>query len=243
MRRPRAIQLHMIHGSHACVVVQRALAVKGLEWKVREMLPPTQVVVMRRRFGGTTVPGIEFPDGEKVQGSIAILARLDERHPDPPLYPSDPERRRRAAAAEGWGSDVLQMIARRLVFGAARNHWRSLASFQEHAKLRMPAFITTMAAPLVIWGESRIHDINASTVAQAIEELPRAFERIDRLIADGVLGQGAPIAADLQIAASVRFMLTMEDVRQRFGERPAARLAYRLVPDYDGNLPAGALRS
>ena len=241
MGKPPVIRLHMIHGSHACVVVQRALAVKGLGWKVREMLPPTQVVVMRRRFGGTTVPGIEFPDGEKVQGSIAILRRLDERHPDPPFYPADPERRRRAADAEAWGSDVLQMIARRLVFGAARKRWRALASYQEHAKLRMPAFVTTMAAPLVIWGESRIHDINASTIAQAIDELPRAFDTVDRLIADGVLGQGVPIAADLQIAASVRFMLTMEDVRQRFGERPAAQLAYRLVPDYDGNLPAGVL--
>jgi glutathione S-transferase len=232
----------MIHGSHACVVVQRALVVKGLEWRVREMLPPTQVVVMRRRFGGTTVPGIEFSDGEKVQGSIAILKRLDELHPEPPLYPTDSERRRRAAEAEAWGSEVLQMIARRLVFGAARNRWRSLASFQEHAKLRMPASVTTMAAPLVIWGESRIHDINASTIAQAIDELPRAFDTIDQLIADGVLGQDAPIAADLQIAASVRFMLTMEDVRERFGERPAAQLAYRLVPDYDGYLPAGTLR-
>jgi glutathione S-transferase len=106
--KPAVIRLHMIHGSHACVVVQRALAVKGLGWKGREMLPPTQVVVMRRRFGGTTVPGIEFPDGEKVQGSIAILRRLDERHPDPPLYPADPERRRRAADAEAWGSDVPQ---------------------------------------------------------------------------------------------------------------------------------------
>lgn len=85
-----------------------------------------------------------------------------------------------------------------------------LASYQQHAKLRMPAFVTTMAAPLVIWGESRIHDINASTIAHAIDELPRAFDTVDH-------------------------------VMHRFGERPAAQLAYRLVPGYDGNLPAGVL--
>jgi glutathione S-transferase len=69
-------------------------------------------------FGARTVPAVRFDDGEKVSGSRAILARLDELAPDPPLLPSDPEVRAEVLRAEEWGEEVLQPIARRLLWPA-----------------------------------------------------------------------------------------------------------------------------
>ena len=45
-----AHRLHVIHGSHPCVAVERALELKGQEWTRRELVPPTQVLLMRPRF-------------------------------------------------------------------------------------------------------------------------------------------------------------------------------------------------
>jgi glutathione S-transferase len=41
---------------------------------------------MKALFGGRTVPGIRFEDGERVQGSRAILRALEQRAPEPALY-------------------------------------------------------------------------------------------------------------------------------------------------------------
>ena len=48
-----------------------------------------------------------------------------------------------------------------------------------------------------------------------------------------------PNAADLQIASSLRLMLTLGDVRALADGRPAADLAFRLFPDQAGDVPAG----
>jgi hypothetical protein len=71
--------------------------------------------------------------------------------------------------------------------------------------------------------------------------LTTTFDRIDSWIAAGVLGRDQISAADLQISGSIRLMLTMADIRNRYGDRPAARMAMRLIPKCDGNMPVGAL--
>ena len=48
-------------------------------------------------------------------------------------------------------------------------------------------------------------------------------------------------AADLQIGAGVRLLLTLEDVRPLLDGRPAGALARRWFPAYPGDVPAGTL--
>jgi glutathione S-transferase len=241
MTRRRAHRLYVIHGSHPCVAVEGALRVKGQSWTRRELVPPTQVVFMRLRFGRPTVPAIRFADGERCSGSMAIMRRLDERWPEPPLYADDPELRARQDEAERWGDDELQMIARRLLFGGFRRRPDAMHSFQAGAKLRFPRWVTRLAAPLIIAGEWRVHRITEQLVERDIAQLPATFDRIDRWIEEGVLGGERVSAADLQIAGSVGLLLTIEDVRTRYGDRPAARMAERVLPRFDGTLPIGTL--
>lgn len=232
----------MIHGSHPCAAVEAALRIKGQTWRTSEVVPPTQVVVMRLLgWGAGTVPAIRFADGERVQGSVAIMRRLDARWPDPSLYPPDPVRRAACDDAERWGDGELQTLTRRLLFAGFRRRPDALHSYSEHAKVRFPRAVTRLVAPLVIAGETRLHRITPAKVDRDIEQLPVAFDRIDDWIARGVLGQDDVTAADLQLAGSIRLLLTIEDVRSRFGDRPAAQLARRLISDLDGNQPAGSL--
>lgn len=62
-----------------------------------------------------TVPVLEL-DGERIGDSTAIIAALEQRHPEPPLYPQDPAQRRRALALEEWFDEELGPYMRRFVF-------------------------------------------------------------------------------------------------------------------------------
>src|SRR5207248_5805877 len=66
-----------------------------------------------------TVPGLAC-DGQRVSTNHRIARFLDERHPEPPLLPSDPEQRAAVEEAERWANDTLQMDARRILTGAVR---------------------------------------------------------------------------------------------------------------------------
>ena len=98
------LKLYVVHGSHPCAAVQKALSMKGLDYSVVEWPPPLACPAARADlFGARTVPGLKI-DGEKVQGSRAIMQRLDELVPEPPLCsrrtrPAAPPSRRPTAGA------------------------------------------------------------------------------------------------------------------------------------------------
>ena len=53
-----------------------------------------------------TFPVLQL-DGKAIGDSTAIIAALEERFPEPPLYPGDPSERRRALALEEWFDEEL----------------------------------------------------------------------------------------------------------------------------------------
>jgi hypothetical protein len=67
------------------------------------------------------------------------------------------------------------------------------------------------------------------------------LDQIDGWIASGELGSAVPTAADFQIAASVRLLLTIEDLTPLLSGRPAEELARGLIPSFPGRIPAGVL--
>ena len=83
--------------------------------------------------------------------------------------------------------------------------------------------------------------IGDAEVRADLLSLPYHLDRVDRWIGDGTLGGEQVTAADLQIAASVRLLLTFDDLAPMFDGRPASAHARRVVPDYPGHVPAGAL--
>ena len=82
---------------------------------------------------------------------------------------------------------------------------------------------------------------SAARVRADLAALPGHLDHIDAWIADGVIGGQQPNAADLQIAATLRMLSTLGDVRPMMEGRPSLALALRLFPSYAGHMPAGAL--
>jgi glutathione S-transferase len=72
----------------------------------RAVLPGAHHKIARELWGGRTFPVLVL-DGEAIGDSTNIIAALERRHPDPPLYPSDPAARRRSLELEDFFDEQL----------------------------------------------------------------------------------------------------------------------------------------
>ena len=232
-------KLYVVHGSHPCATVQRALELKAVAYKVVELPPPMHAAVQRLRFGVRTVPGLTLESGEKLSGSRAIIRRLEEIAPEPSLLPADPDERAAVERAEEWGDEVWQPMARRLLWRTFTMHPRAMTSYQEGARFPLPALAVRALAPLVNAVERRLNGAEEGAVRADLRALPGHLDRIDRWLRDGVLGGETVNAADLQIATTSRLMLTIGDVRPYFAGRPAEPHAMGLFGEWAGSTPPG----
>jgi glutathione S-transferase len=234
-------KLYVVHGSHPCVTVAKALEIKGMAFTTIELPPAAHALVMRALFGRRTVPGIRFETGEKVSGSRAILRRLDELVPEPALLPSDPAARARVLEAERWGDEVLQSATRRILWPTLLANPAAAPSFSEGAKLPLPAPVLKAAIPVVGRIELRLNATSDAARAADLQALPDWLQQIDDWLADGTLGGERVNAADLQIAPSLKLLMAMEDLRAIIGPRPCGAWADDLFPGGGGHLPVGAI--
>ncbi|HUO73438.1 MAG TPA: glutathione S-transferase N-terminal domain-containing protein [Solirubrobacteraceae bacterium] len=235
------VTLYVVHGSHPCAAVEKALAIKGLRYRVIEWPPPMQVPMQTVIFGGRTVPGLRI-DGEKILGSRVIMRRLDELVPDPPLLPADPERRSRVLGAEQWGDEVFQPIARELIWAGFVHRPDAMVSYNEHSRLHVPGPAVRLIGPVIARLGRGLNKTSDAVARTDLTALPAHLDTVDGWIADGTIGDAdRPNAADLQILSTVRLMLTFGDARPLIEGRPCATAARAVFPDADGELPAGAI--
>ncbi len=106
--------------SHYNEKARWALAYKGVEHERRAPTPGAHMVVALWLTRGRhkTFPLLQL-DGEAIADSTAIIAALERRFPDPPLYPEDPAERRRALELEDFFDEELGPHARLLAFHEA----------------------------------------------------------------------------------------------------------------------------
>ena len=231
-----ALTLHVLPPSHPCMTAESALRLKGLEFEKVTLTPGPHNEEIERVYGPgrRTVPGL-LVDDEPVHGSVAILDRLEQLVPDPPLYPEPIADRVREA--ERWGDDELQDLGRRLPWGALHFRPEAMGTFGGGEPLDPAGTDFAMKYVRASW---KYHGISAQRLAEDLAGLPAKIAHIDALADDGIVGGDAPTAADLQIGATVRVLLCVGDVRPLIEGRAAERIARRWFPDYDGDVPAGA---
>ncbi len=70
--------------------------------------------------------------------------------------------------------------------------------------------------------------------------MPGQLDRVDRWIAEGLIGGEQPNAADLQIGSTIRLLMSIGDMRPLIESRPAATLT-NWFPPIVGEIEAGVL--
>jgi len=106
-----------INVSHYSEKVRWALAWKGVEHRRRAPTPSAHIAVALWLTRGAhyTFPVLSL-DGRNIGDSTAIIAALEERYPQAPLYPEDAEERRRALELEDFFDEELGPPIRQLVW-------------------------------------------------------------------------------------------------------------------------------
>jgi glutathione S-transferase len=230
------IVLHALPPSHPCMTAEAALKLKGIAYERIDFTPGEHVAKMAELYGegNTTVPGVLI-DGEPVHGSRRILARLEALQPAPPLYPGD--KADAVREAERWGDEELQDLGRRLPWGALHFRPEAVGTFGGAGPLDPAGTDFAIRMARATW---KYHGITAQRLADDLAGLPAKLDHVDGLVENGTIGGETPNAADLQIGATIRVLLTVGDLVPLLSHRPAEGLARRWFPDYPGEIPAGA---
>ena len=107
--------LHQFEFSHFNEKARWALDYTGVRYEKNSLLPGFHIPEMLWRSGQRQLPVLE-ENGHLIPGSGAIIAHLEETHPEPPLYPSEPRDRQRALEIARWFDETLGPAIRRAFF-------------------------------------------------------------------------------------------------------------------------------
>jgi glutathione S-transferase len=234
-------RLWVIHGSHPGIAAKLMLERKGIDYSLVN-LPPgySRKLIGLFGFEGDRTPAMKI-DGRKTQGSTNISRELDRIKPDPPLFPADPDKRRRVEEAEAWGDGDIQQIPRTIIWWAFKKDRSGMVSFLKNApaaaRFGMPAKLAVMTAGPFVSRGAKINESDNEHVRAEIAKLPAALDHIDRLIAEGTIDGDELNAADFQLAPTVRLLMAFDDLRPAIEGRPAAAFAKRVLPEEPGRVP------
>jgi glutathione S-transferase len=218
--KPTLIQLDISHYSEK---VRWALDYKQVPHVRRSPLPGSHMPIAfaLTRGESITLPLLQM-DGRTIADSTAILAALEERYPDPPLYPSDPEQLRRALELEDFFDEELGPHARLLPFHELTNE---PAMFAEVAAAAVPGPLGKAKGPIGLYARTYtglrfgVRDEAAAALARE-----RIVAALDRLEAELAAGEGEFLVGE---------RLSVADVT-------AASLFYPVIGPDEGPLPADA---
>lgn len=230
-------RLYVIPASHPSICTALMLEHKGIDYKRTDLMPVISKLALRGLgFPRNTVPAIKI-EGQRVQGSREITRELERLRPEPPLFPSDPEKRAAVEEAERFGDEELQHPIRQLLWWSIKKDKAPLRSYSEGAKLGVPIDLAMLTAAPIVALSARFNEAGDENVRRDLAALPALLQRVDDWIAAGVLNGESLNAADFQIAPSLGLALTLDDLRPAIEGRPAGELAKRVVPNYPGKTP------
>lgn len=162
-----------------------ALSHKGLHF--REVTPRIGEIV--KHTGVSFIPVLVTPEGEWWQDTSEILDRLEERHPDPPLFPTTPVQRVTAYLVELYGDEIGVLPAMHYRWSFPESIAQARADFSANSGNREASgqFADRMAGSLPMLGvnEATVPEIEAHT-RELLDSLCAHFEEHDFLLGDAM---------------------------------------------------------
>jgi glutathione S-transferase len=186
--------------SHYNEKARWALDYKGIPHVRRAVTPALQELRARRLRAGRTTPILQV-NGRAIGDSTRIIEEVERRWPDPPLYPGDPEERRRALELEDYFDEQCGPQIRRVLFGdnlAEPQKFLAMLYGADH-----PAFgVVNSISPLFTRVVKRRFRIRPETVESSREKVRAAFDMVERNVGrSGYLVGESFTVADLTAAS------------------------------------------
>jgi glutathione S-transferase len=196
---PRIV-LHQWLISPFCAKVRKALVAKRLDFEVVEYNGLR--AAKAKRLGVGLLPVLDY-DGERLHDSSTIVRFLDQRHPDPPLWPDDPRERALAELLEDWSDEALFWCEAyfRLCDPVAA---RKTAALLTEGRPRYEAPVMQFVSERLFRRKLRAQGLGRLDEAAIVEITRSHFDRIEALLGDRdwLVGERQSIA-DLAIAGQL----------------------------------------
>ncbi len=224
-----AVELWHFRYSHYNEKARWALDYKRIPHRRHALVPGFHVPAVRRMTGQAKTPVVRI-DGELVWDSRRIIAALEQRYPERPLYPADAAARTRALAEAAWFDEEVGADIRRLLYAAYLEQGAAATarmSTDGHSRAAYYGFC--VAWPLLAPVIRHNMGIDGERVARAEQRLPRFFERIERgLTPSGHLAGDGFSVADLTAAALLSPLVMPQELGEaRLPDPPPRWLAWR----------------
>jgi glutathione S-transferase len=176
-----------------------ALDFKGVAHVRRSVLPGGPRAMAFSRKG--TLPVLEL-DGERIVDSTPIIGALEERFPDPALYPTDPVERRAALELEEFFDEQAGHELRSAGFYEWRSNPRFVSALLSTGRGPRTRALMRMVLPAAMVYARRRYKIYAADAERARVKLAAALDRISAESApSGYLVGDRFSVADLTAAA------------------------------------------
>jgi glutathione S-transferase len=158
-----------------------ALDFKGVPHDRHSLMPGAPRAMAFSRGAGT-LPVLDL-DGERIVDSTRIIEGLEQRFPEPPLYPEDPAERRRALELEDYFDEHAGHDMRRIGFWEFRDERAYGSAFLTTDQSRLKRLAAKAVIPVVFPVAWRFmntrYDFSEETCERSRQALTAALDRIE----------------------------------------------------------------
>jgi glutathione S-transferase len=173
---PRLWQLELSHYNEK---VRWALDYKRIDHRRRSLLPGAHALIARRLTGDVATTPVLSLDGRMIGDSTAIIAALEERWPEPPLYPADASERRRALELEEFFDEQLGPHLRRAVYEVLLDHPDVVRPLFTRGQPPVARGLFRAGFPVLIQGMRRALKVNAAEAERSRAATVAAMDRLE----------------------------------------------------------------
>jgi len=197
--RPILWQLRISHYNEK---VRWALDHKRIPHVRRSLLPGPHVIQAKRLTGDIETTPVLSLDGRAIGDSTHIIAALEERWPERPLYPEDEEQLRRALELEEFFDEELGPHLRRAVYDELLSYPELTLPLFTNGQRPLPRLLLRLMYPVLRVGMRRGMNIYAEPAEASRERVVAAMDRLEAEIGpSGYLVGDSFTVADLTAAA------------------------------------------
>ena len=217
--------LWQIDVSHFSEKARWALAWKGVEHRRRSPVPGAHMAVALWLTRGAhhTFPVLSI-DGRRIGDSTAIVAALEELHPDPPLYPAEIGERRRALELEEFFDEELGPQIRQLAWYEFGNDPERFAELME---LTAPKPLARFGRPTAAYARAytslRFRAGDAEEAERGRAKVLAALDLLEAELGDGEYLVGERFSVADLTAASLFYPLASPEEGPMPADSPSAK--------------------
>jgi glutathione S-transferase len=188
--------------SHYVEKVRWALDYKRVPHVRRTLLPGLHAVKAKRLTGDTSTAPVLTIDGRSIGDSTRIIAAIEERWPEPPLYPEDAAQRRRALELEQFFDEELGPHIRRAFYHELLPHPELVVPLFTHGQPAATRAVLRTGFPMLRVAMRRRFQISPQAAANSRAKMVATIDRLEREISpSGYLVGDSFTVADLTAAA------------------------------------------